>query len=362
MQPALNLMRRHGVRLALAAAVVTSAMALGLGAAVAQSKTVELGFVYWETRTDAFVEMANGGKAVADLNPSVHVKTAAPDAGDPQKQVALFGPIAQTQKDGIVLQSLASGPLTRPVTDAINAGVPVVAIDAPPPAGTKVGLFITADNVSLGAQLAEKVLSLIPKDAKGSIVIGNTGVGVPPLEAREKGMIAKIKELRPDLKIVGPASTFGVSGASTEIYAAWQGLLNANPDAVAVLAPSAADATAWGLLAQRTGFKLPSGGFDLEAGNLDAVKKGYVSFIMSPEHWLSGYIATKALAESALNGTPLLQGLMLVPGKLVDSSNIDEIIARQSSTKNVETALSPVGDDILAHADKYIVGPWPPAK
>ena len=172
--------------------------------------------------------------------------------------------------------------------------------------------------------------------------------------------IRLIEELRPDLKIVGPASTFGVSGASTEIYAAWQGLLAANPDAVAVLAPSAGDATAWGLLAQRTGFNLPSGGFDLEAGNLDAVKKGYVSYIMSPEHFLSGYIATRALADSALNGTPLLQGLMLVPGKLVDKSNIDEIIARQSSAKNVETALGPVGDDIIAHSDKYIVGPWPP--
>jgi len=351
--------RRLAGRLAVAASGLVLALS-GMGAALAQDKTVEIGFVYWETRTDAFVQMANGGKAVGDLNARVHVLTAAPDAGDPQKQVALFGPIAQTQKDGIVLQSLSSGPLTRPVMDAMSAGIPVVAIDAPPPQGTDVGLFITADNVGLGAQLAEKVLSLVPKDAKGSIIIGNTGIGVPPLEQRTKGMIDTITKLRPDLKIVGPVSTFGVSGSSTEIYSAWQGLLSANPDAVAVLAPSAADATAWGLLAQRTGFKLPSGGFDLEAGNLDAVKKAYVSFIMSPEHWLSGYVATKALADSALNGTKLIQGLMLIPGKLVDSSNIDEIIDRQSDPKKVDAALSPVGDDILANADKHIVGPWPP--
>lgn len=331
----------------------------GIGASFAQDK-VELGFVYWETRTDAFVQMANGGKAVGDLDPKVHVLTAAPDAGDPQKQVALFGPIAQTQKNGIVLQSLSAGPLTRPVADAVAAGIPVVAIDAPPPDGSGVGLFITADNIGLGSALAEKVLALVSADAKGSIIIGNTGIGVPPLEMRTQGMIAKIKELRPDLTIVGPVSTFGVSGASTEIYSAWQGLLAANPDAVAVLAPSAGDATAWGLLAQRTGFNLPSGGFDLEAGNLDAIKKGYVSYIMSPEHFLSGYIATRALANSALNGTPLIQGLMLVPGKLVDKSNIDEIIARQSSATSVEEALGPVGDEILANADKHIVGPWPP--
>lgn len=68
--------------------------------------------------------MANGGMAVATLDPQVNLLTAAPDAGDPQRQVALFGPIAQTQVDGIVLQGLASGPLTRPVMDAVAAGIP----------------------------------------------------------------------------------------------------------------------------------------------------------------------------------------------------------------------------------------------
>jgi ribose transport system substrate-binding protein len=290
----------------------------------------------------------------------VHVLTAAPDTGDPQRQVALFGPIAQTQKDGIVLQSLASGPMTRPAADATGSGIPMVAIDAPPPDGAGIGLFITADNTGIGAQLAEKVLALVPPDAKGSVIIGNTGVGVPPLDMRAQGMAAKIAELRPDLKIVGPVATNGVSASSAEVYAAWEGLLNANPDAVAVLAPSAQDATAWGLLAARTGFNLPSGGFDLEAGNLQAVKDGAVDYIMSPGHWLSGYLATKALANAAMTGEPLIQGLLLVPGELVSADNIDAIIERQQSAQNVSAALAPVGDDILANSSKYIVGPWPP--
>ena len=248
--------------------------AAGTRFALAEDAKIQLGFVYWETKTDAFVQMANGGKAVAALDPRVIVQTAAPDSGDPQRQVALFGPIAQTQVDGIVLQSLASGPLTRPVMDAIAAGIPVVAIDAPPPDGSGVGLFITADNVGLGAELAEKVLALVPADAKGSILIGNTGVGVPPLDMRVQGMVKRIGELRPDLKIVGPIAINGVTTSSAEVFAAWDGLLTNNPDAVAVLAPSAADATARALLGARKGFNLPSGGFDLEAGNLQGVKDG----------------------------------------------------------------------------------------
>lgn len=347
-------------RRALLSGAAAAVVAVQAPFALAQDAQTQLGFVYWETKTDAFVQMANGGIAVAGLDPSVNLLTAAPDTGDPQRQAALFGPIAQTQVDGIVLQSLASGPLTRPVMDAMAAGIPVVAIDAPPPEGSGVGLFITADNVGLGAELAEKVLALVPADAKGSVIIGSTGVGVPPLDMRVQGMIAKITELRPDLTIVGPVATNGVTATSAEVFGAWDGLLTNNPDAVAVLAPSAQDATAWGLLGARKGFKLPSGGFDLEAGNLAAVKDGYVTYVMSPGHWLAGYIATRALANAKAKGEPLIQGLLLVPGELVSAENVETVIARQQSAETVAAALAPVGDDVLANPSAHIVGPWPP--
>ena len=141
--------------------------AVGSGVVQAQEPEVKLGFVYWETKTDAFTQMADGGLAVQALDPTVQVKTAAPDTGDPSRQAALFVPIAQTQTDGIVLQSLAADPLFRPVKDATDAGIPVIAIDAPPPADAGVGLFVTNDNVALGAQLAEQVLKLVPADATG---------------------------------------------------------------------------------------------------------------------------------------------------------------------------------------------------
>lgn len=364
MSPRIESAGRRGTRfgrVAIAAAATLALTAASGAAVTAQDEPAEIGFVFWETKTDAFVQMANGGKAVGDLDPMVNVERAAPETGDPQRQAALFAPIAQTQTDGIVLQSLNSGPLLRPVMDAVENGIPVAAIDAPPPDGSGVGLFITADNYGLGQQLAEAVLALVPADASGSVLVGNTGVGVPPLDQRAQGMIDKVTELRPDLEIVGPISTMGTTASSAEVYAAWEGLVNNNPDAVAVMAPSAQDATAWGLLAQRADFDLPSGGFDLEAGNLEAVKNGLVDYVMSPEHWLSGYVATRLLADAALAGEEPVQGLMLIPGTLVSSENIDEIIARQESEETVAAALAPVGDDIAANAEQYIVNTWPPS-
>jgi ribose transport system substrate-binding protein len=362
MVPRFQLNGQRGARTGRAIRVTAASMALALAATgVAQAQDedpVKLGFVYWETKTDAFVQMANGGQAVAALDPGVEVRIAAPDTGDPSRQAALFVPIAQTQTDGIVLQSLAADPLFRPVKDATDAGIPVVAIDAPPPADAGVGLFVTNDNHALGAQLAEAVLALVPADATGSVIIGSTGVGVPPLDQRAQGMADTIAALRPDLTIVGPISTMGTTATSAEVYAAWDGLLKNNPDAVAVMAPSAQDATAWGLLATRADFDLPSGGFDLEAGNLQAVKDGSVDYVMSPEHWLSGYIATRLLANHAQSGEPLPQGLWNTGGLLVSADNIDEIIARQESPETVTAAMAPIGDAQIADPASHLV-PWP---
>lgn len=93
---------------------------------------------------------------------------------------------------------------------------------------------------------------------------------------------------------------------------------------------------------------------------MQAVKEGAVAYLMSPNHFLAGYLATRALADAALGKGKLIEGLMLVPGELVSKDNIDAIIARQASAKSVAAALAPVGDEILAHSDKHIVGPWPP--
>jgi ribose transport system substrate-binding protein len=113
-------------------------------------------------------------------------------------------------------------------------------------------------------------------------------------------------------------------------------------------------------LGSRKGFNLPAGGFDLEAGNLQAVKDGHVAYIVSPGHWLSGYIATRALANAKETGKPLLEGLLLVPGEFVTKDNVDAVIERQSSAEKVAAALAPIGDEVLANPDKHVVGPWPP--
>jgi ABC-type sugar transport system substrate-binding protein len=217
-----------------------------------------------------------------------------------------------------------------------------------------VELFITNDNTELGRMLAREILTSIPEDASGRIVIGTNGPAVPPLIARVDGMIEVIKAERPGVEVVGPVSTFGTSGSPQENYSAWDGLWRQYPDALAYLAPGAQDAVSLGLVQQRNNVKLLAGGMDLEPGALDAVKEGYVTAVVSPEHWLKGYIATKLLAAHAEEGAAIPTGVWDTGGLLVTADNIDEIIARQASDDSMRAALAPVGDEQIANSAQYI--------
>lgn len=317
--------------------------------------SIKLGIAYWDTRTYAFQLMLKGAEAVAASDAAIDLESAAPDAGDPSKLLPLFQAMAQTQTDGVVLQALAADPFFRPVQQATTAGTPVVAIDAPPPADAGVDLFITNDNAELGRMLAREILASVPEDASGEIVIGTNGPAVPPLMARVDGMIEVIEAERPDVTVVGPISTYGTSGSPQENFSAWDGIWRQYPDALAYLAPGAQDAVSLALIQQRNDVELLAGGMDLEPAALDAVADGYVQALVSPEHWLKGYISTKILAAHAEEGTDIPVGTWDTGGLVVNADNIGEIIERQESDEAMSAALSEVGDEQIANPADYLV-------
>lgn len=328
---------------------------LGLGLGSAQSGTpAKVAFVYWSTTLNAFQEMAMGVKQAALETPSAQLTLAAPNAMDPAKVVTMFQSAAQTSKQGILLQTLNVDLFTRPVKTATAQGVPVVSIDSPPPTGSGVDLFVGNDNQELGRVLAREIIKDVPKDVKGEIVIGNYVPGAPPLEQRVQGMIEVIKKERPGVSIVGPLSTAGQNGSTTDNYNAWNAAVRAHPNALAYLAPGNPDAANLALIQRQLKRKLLVGGFDLDPEAMKAVKDGYVRAIVSPEHWLKGYIGMKLLLAQTQGGAKLPKGWWNSGGLLVTKANVDVIIARQQTEASHAAALVPVAKLQLAGPTKYL--------
>jgi len=105
---------------------------------------------------------------------------------------------------------------------------------------------------------------------------------------------------------------------------------------------------------RQTGKHYLVGADDLDPVALKGVKEGYVQVLISPEHYLKGYIALWYLAEHALHGKALPVGWWNPGAIVVDSSNVDKILARQSSPATRLAYFKPIAEAQLADPSKYL--------
>jgi ribose transport system substrate-binding protein len=121
----------------------------GGGASGGGDKTAKVAFVYPTTTTNFAQEMALGAKAAADDTPGVSLTESAPANVDGPKQVQLFQAAARSSQDGVAMMTLTPELFIRPLQQAGQDGVPLIAVDVPPPAGTQdaVKLLIGNSNV-----------------------------------------------------------------------------------------------------------------------------------------------------------------------------------------------------------------------
>ncbi len=322
------------------------------------AKPVKLAFVYPTTTTNFAQEMALGAKAAAADTPGVQLTESAPAAVDGPKEVQLFQAASRASKDGVAMMTLTPDLFLRPLKDAVAANVPVVGVDTPPPAGAldTEKLLIANSNVEIGQDLAKALLPKIPKGAKGEVLIGTDTPGLIVLEQRNQGFEQVMKKERPGLKYL----VFDAKQSPTDNYNTWSSQVKAHPNAIAYVGPGSQAAVSLTRIQKQNGQKhLLVGADDLDPVALQGVKEGYVQALVSPEHWMKGYLAVKLMAQAAQSGKPLPAGLWNPGALVVDKSNIDEILQRQQSAATREAFFKPKVEAQLADQSKYLV-PMPP--
>jgi ribose transport system substrate-binding protein len=272
--------------------------------------------------------MALGAKAAAQDTPGVNLTEAAPAQVDGPKQVQLFQAAARSSKDGVAMMTLTPDLFLRPLQTAAAQNVPLVAVDVPPPKGAEeaVKLLIGNSNVEIGQDLAKALLPKIPKDAKGEILIGTDTPGLPVLEQRNQGFKEVMRKERPGATFL----VFDAKQSPTDNFNTWSAQVKAHPDALAYVGPGSQAAVSLSRIQRKSGQKkLLVGACDLDGVALQGVKDGYVEALISPEHWVKGYLAIKLMADAKQKGTKLAEGWWNSGALTVNKDNIDEIMARQ---------------------------------
>ncbi|NUQ69431.1 MAG: substrate-binding domain-containing protein [Chthonomonadales bacterium] len=136
----------------------------------------------WRVQMDKDIEEA--AKAHPDLE--VLFKDAQNKAETQQSQVREF---VQQKVDLIIISPKEARPLTRPVEEAMDAGIPVIVLDRKVE-GDKYTCFIGADNVKIGREAGKFLVELL--GGKGNVVELKGLMTSTPGQERHKGFMEGI--------------------------------------------------------------------------------------------------------------------------------------------------------------------------
>jgi ABC-type sugar transport system substrate-binding protein len=279
---------------ALTAAMVVTAAGVATPAQAAPKK-LTIGFVVHVIGNPFINQIIEAAKMAAkDLN--VNIKVTGPAGAEGDAQLTAVQNLAASGVDGIAT-SVPAASMVNGLNAIIKTGMPMVQFN-----GLGVGVkapYVGEKSVESGRLLGKMVLDKIGgRTAKGDVIVGNCFPGFPVLENRSKGVLESLKKA-PGIKIIGP-SDVKVDAAAN--FAAWQGLLAANPDALAMVGLCAPDVESIGKVnAANPGSKTIGAGYDLTTGNLEALANGTAHISLGQTPFLQGYLPVYVLVDSIRN-------------------------------------------------------------
>jgi ABC-type sugar transport system substrate-binding protein len=296
--------------------------------------------------------------AAADLG--VAIEVTGPAGGDADAQLTAAQSVVAAGADGLAL-SVPAESMANGINDIIDSGVPVVqfnllstAVNAP---------YVGERSTESGRLLGGQVLELLGgAEATGQVIIGNCFPGFPVLENRAVGVQEALAEA-PGLDILGP---FDVTVDPASNYAAWESLLAANPDAVALIGLCAPDLASLGPLQEANpDSDFIAGGYDLTEDNLAAIQDGFADVAIGQTPFMQGYLPVYMVVDALRNGTELELSFIDAGTEIVTADRViepfglpeltfDELLELAASPEAAREYYQPLVDGVIAEWQDHV--------
>ncbi|SDT19670.1 substrate-binding domain-containing protein [Actinoplanes derwentensis] len=300
-------------------------------------------------QVDFVRELATGfGEGVRRV-PGVGQKIIGPETVDNAAEMRMIRGFLDGKHGSISLFTFAPELFADSLGKAAAAGTSLVGLHTIPAPGSRVPLFIGNDNLAIGTQLGEAMAHRIPAQTEGLVIIGSPYPGVVVLDQRASGVRAAVEKLRPDVTVLGPFDTKQDPAANKQ---AWKTLQEANPHALAFIGVGGADAHSLAELRDTHPTRI-DGGVGTDPKALSVAGTGAL-VLVSTEPYLQGLLAGAIQARCAKDGDELPAGWLAVPGLVVDTVNVGEIVARQASDQARRAWFKPQADAILANLPDHL--------
>jgi simple sugar transport system substrate-binding protein len=279
--------------------LLTSLLVVGLVllqvSAVAAADKMKFYVVAHGGPADPFWGVVMKGAQDAGEEFDVDVNYLGPEKFSIQKLVDMVETAVADKPDGLVVTITDAKALDEPVRDAINQGIPVVAINVPDSRPFDEAIpylaYVGADDYQVGIEAGKRMLMEFGDSQPQRAVILIHEVGHSGLEARAKGMTEIFEaEGIPIERLAG-------SPNASENYQALEAYLMKNPetDVIFTLGPLGAHPTLRLLDDQDLIGKVKMAGVDLSETMIDAIKEGEMVFTVEQQQYLQGYLPINLL-------------------------------------------------------------------
>ena len=280
--------------IAMGTAMALSLTALSGAAVTAQEEEMEpvrIGFVTHVLGNPFIQQIIDAAQFAAD-DLSVDLEVQGPAGGSPEEQIALIQGFQNAGVDGIAT-SVPGVALASPINEIVAAGTPVVqfnlldtGVNAP---------YVGERSVESGRILGRAVIDILGgNEVSGKVIIGNCFPGFPVLENRSQGVQEALAEA-PGIEVDADND---VTVDPVTNYAAWEALLTASPDAIALIGLCAPDIASLGQLQANTpDIDFVAGGYDLTADNLAALEAGTADVSIGQTPFMQGYLPVRMLHD-----------------------------------------------------------------
>ena len=256
---------------------------------------ISIGYVT-KSATNAGWMMINQGAADAANEEGVNLITVGPSfQGDLSSQLEVFENLVNQQASAIAIAPVDSAGIAPAVEDAMNAGIPIIAVDTGV-TGAEVTSFVATDNLAVAKVQGAVAATLV---ANGDTIIYVTGNQAQSTgQERRNGFIEAFKTARPNSEILEVPTEWNSAQAQEGVEA----ILNSREDIKMVA--NAWDGGTMGAKAAMENLGLSAGdvklvGFDGATDAIEAMEEGWVHADTAQMLYQMGYQGIKAAVEAA---------------------------------------------------------------
>lgn len=297
-------------------ALLAAAATIGLTAGSAGAETFAL--VQINQQALFFNQMNEGATAAAEAQGDELVIFNANN--DPAAQNSAVETYIAQGVDGIVVVAIDVNGIMPAVQQAVDAGIPVVAVDAVLPEGPQAAQ-VGVDNMEAGGMIGDYFVDYVESEMGGTATVGIVGALNSAIQnIRQDGFEASIEGVD-GITVAGVVDGQNVQDIA---LSAAENLITANPNLDAIYAtgePALLGAIA-AVESQGRQDDIQVFGWDLTAQAIRGIDQGYVEAVIQQDPAEMGATAVRILGDLAGGGST--EANVSVPVTIVTTENVDD--------------------------------------